>query len=481
MSHEFRTPLTLMLGPLEDALRECDKFGAPEDHQRRLDLAHRNGLRLLRLVNTLLDFSRIEAGRAQASYEPTDLATLTADIASGFRAVTDRAGLVLAVDCDPTPEPIYVDRDMWEKVVLNLLSNAFKFTFEGGVFVRLRSRDGRAELSVRDTGVGIPEPELPHVFDRFHRIKGQRSRSYEGSGIGLALVQDLVRPHGGAIEVRSKPERGTEFIVTIPLGRAHLDESRINGEKTAAAATSTRAEAFVEEALRWLPEAPLASAPAPSSSASARDLILLAADNADMRDYVRRLLESRYDVVAVPDGEAALRSIKERRPSLVLADVMMPGLDGFELAAAIRNDALLRSVPIIFLSARAGEEASVEGLQAGADDYLVKPFSANELIARIGAHLALARVRREAAQALEAKTTELQAVLDTAPAGIWFTYDADASQVRSNRYAADCLRVPGGANPSLTAPSDGSPTHLRVYGAAGPISREELPLQKAAR
>ena len=181
VSHEFRTPLTLMLGPLEDALRECDKFGTPEDHQRRLDLAHRNGLRLLRLVNTLLDFSRIEAGRAQASYEPTDLATLTADIASGFRAVTDHAGLVLAVDCDPTPEPIYVDRDMWEKVVLNLLSNAFKFTFEGGVFVRLRSRDGRAELSVRDTGVGIPEHELPHVFDRFHRIEGQRSRSYEGA------------------------------------------------------------------------------------------------------------------------------------------------------------------------------------------------------------------------------------------------------------------------------------------------------------
>ncbi len=385
VSHEFRTPLTLMLGPLEDAIRECDRTRASDDLTRKLDLAHRNSLRLLRLVNTLLDFSRIEAGRAQANYEPTDLATLTTDLASGFRSATKQAGLALEVDCEPTPEPVYVDRDMWEKIVLNLLSNAFKFTFDGGIHVKLRSREGRAELTVRDTGVGVPEHDLPHLFERFHRIEGQRSRSYEGSGIGLALVHDLVKLHQGSVEARSKPGEGTEFTVSIPLGRKHLDQDRINAKRTDLS-TATRVESFVEEALRWLPGETSSAAPPPDRpSINTRARVLVVDDNADMRDYVRRLLEGSYEVAAVPDGQAALQTIRKERPDLVVADVMMPALDGFGLVAAIRSDPSLRDLPVIFLSARAGEEASVEGLQAGVNDYLVKPFSSNELLARVDA------------------------------------------------------------------------------------------------
>ena len=217
-----------------------------------IDVARRNSLRLLKLVNSLLDFSRIEAGRAQATYERIDLANLTSDLASNFRSACERAGLQLVIDCPPLTELVYIDCDMWEKIVLNLLSNAFKFTFEGEIAVRLREVAGQAELSISDSGVGIPSPELPRLFERFHRIEGQKSRTYEGSGIGLALVQELIKFHKGTIKVDSAAGRGTTFTVTIPMGRSHLPSNRIGGERTMAS-TAVRAEAYVEEALRWLP------------------------------------------------------------------------------------------------------------------------------------------------------------------------------------------------------------------------------------
>jgi signal transduction histidine kinase len=218
VSHEFRTPLTLMLGPLEDALAAQ----LPGEQRDRLDVAHRNSLRLLKLVNSLLDFSRIEAGRAQASYEPVDLSAFTVELASNFQSACERAGLKLVIQCPPLPEPVYVDRDMWEKIVLNLLSNAFKFTFEGRIEVTMHTQDRSAVLSVRDTGAGIPEQDLPRLFERFHRIEGQRSRTHEGSGIGLALVQELVNLHRGQILVESEAGRGTTFTVIVPFGSAHL-------------------------------------------------------------------------------------------------------------------------------------------------------------------------------------------------------------------------------------------------------------------
>ena len=386
VSHEFRTPLTLMLGPLEELLAE----GPPPASRDRLEVAHRSALRLLKLVNTLLDFSRIEAGRIQAVYEPTDLAVLTSDLSSGFRSAVERAGLRLLVDCPPLDEPVWVDREMWEKIVLNLLSNAFKFTFEGVIEIRLRREGDRAVLTVRDTGTGIPAEELTRIFERFHRVKDARGRTFEGSGIGLSLVQELVKLHGGTVEVESELDRGTAFTVRIPTGKAHLPADRMG-----AASTSLKREAYVEESLRWLP----AEAPEPRSP-KAGACILLADDNADMRQYVQRLLGREHEVVAVADGEEALRRAREEQFDLVLADVMMPRLDGFGLLAGLRSDERTKTLPIILLSARAGEEAQVEGMEAGADDYLVKPFSAKELLARVDAHLRLQRIRREAEQSL---------------------------------------------------------------------------------
>jgi signal transduction histidine kinase len=415
VSHELRTPLTLILSPLEDVLANAHGV-LPADAAETLSVAHRNSLRLLKLVNTLLDFSRIEAGRVEAHYEPTDLATLTAELASVFRSAIEKAGLRLAVDCPALPEPAYVDRDMWEKVVLNLLSNAFKFTFEGEITVALRPRGERFELAVSDTGMGIPFADLPKIFQRFHRLRSTPSRTHEGTGIGLALVQELVKLHGGEVAVRSREHRGTTFTVSIPAGMAHLPAERI-GSAPQLASASPGVTPFIEEALRWLPaegeaEIPVETFEAPLAPdhghTVSRARILLADDNADMRDYLRRLLGRRYELQAVADGQAALELIRSSPPDLVLADVMMPRLDGFGLVAAIRAEERTRTLPVILLSARAAEESRIEGLTAGADEYLTKPFSARELLARISSQLELSQLRREAEQALRSRGAQIE-------------------------------------------------------------------------
>jgi signal transduction histidine kinase/DNA-binding response OmpR family regulator len=410
VSHEFRTPLTLLLGPLEDALRDgAEPLGVR--HRARLEVAHRNGLRLLRLVNMLLDVARLESGRMEAAFEPVDLAGLTADLASGFRSAMERAGLRFEVECAPLAEPVYVDRDMWEKVVLNLLSNALKFTFEGAIRVRLGRVSEGVRLEVADTGVGIPPDELPRIFERFHRVRDLRGRSLEGTGIGLSLVQDLVRLHGGAIEVSSSPSVGSTFRVTLPFGYAHLPPEHVRpaGERAGGAS----AGAYVEEALRWLPETQVPA----TANTGAR--IVLADDNADMREYVTRLLGEGWRVEAVVDGCEALDAVRRELPDLVISDVMMPELDGFALLAELRGDPRTRAVPVILLSARAGEEARVEGLRAGADDYLVKPFSGRELLARVESMLTLARVRREAESAVRSSEERYRAFIELTSDAVW--------------------------------------------------------------
>jgi diguanylate cyclase (GGDEF)-like protein len=400
VSHEFRTPLTLMLGPLEDELGERGQPLPPERHQR-LETVHRNGLRLLKLVNTLLDFSRIEAGRMQTHYQPTDLAELTTELASSFESVIERAGLALTIDCPPLPEAVHVDREMWEKIVLNLVSNAFKHTFEGGIIVRLAWVDGAAQLCVEDTGIGIPPDELPRLFERFHRVKGAASRTHEGTGIGLSLVRELVQLHAGTIRAESELGKGSRFVVTLRVDRANLPADQLGGSE-GDHARGRAATAYVQEALSSLStgSGTITAQTLPESTVH-RARVLVADDNPDMRRYIARLLARDYDVLPVTDGEAALEVAISAQPDLVLSDVMMPRLDGFGLLKALRADQRTRHVPVILVSARAGDEATVEGMDAGADDYLVKPFSARELLARVRAHLELARQRRELEQELE--------------------------------------------------------------------------------
>ncbi|CAM3161867.1 ATP-binding protein [Corallococcus soli] len=464
VSHEFRTPLTLMLGPVEDLL--AGRLGQlPTEAHGELEVVHRNALRLLKLVNALLDFSRIEAGRARASVEPTDLSALTRDIASAFRSAVERAGMRLVVDAEPLGEPVLVDREMWEKIVLNLVSNAFKFTHAGEIRVEVKPDGGFARLSVRDTGIGIPEGELGRVFQRFHRVQEAKGRTHEGSGIGLALVQDLAKLHGGSVEVRSVVGEGSTFTVRVPLGNAYWMGTPAIDAGESLPANPMRVEAFVEESLRWLanpaaealPPVEAGGAPVPARApeagvSGARPRVLLADDNADMRDYVRRLLSHRYQVTAVSNGAEALRLARESRPDLVLSDVMMPVMDGIELVRQLRADEALRTVPIILLSARAGEEETASGLELGADDYLTKPFAARELLARVQAQLTMAAMRLRAAEqeeqaALLAQQQRwLEAVLDRLPTPTLLV-DPDSRRFTFANHAAQELAdgdFPGG-------------------------------------
>jgi signal transduction histidine kinase/DNA-binding response OmpR family regulator/PAS domain-containing protein len=439
VSHEFRTPLTLMLGPLEEEIARL-----PPRDAAQLTMVQRNGLRLLRLVNTLLDFSRIEAGRVRASYRPTDLASYTAELASNFRSACERAGLDLVVDCPPLSQPVYVDADMWERIVLNLVSNAFKYTLRGGIHVTLKQSDeaNAAKLIVTDSGVGIPEQEISRIFERFHRIEGQRGRTLEGTGIGLALVNELVRLHGGTIAIESHIDRGTIVRVVMPFGRDHLAAEYVSGDLGRTMPEGTATAAFVEEALRWLPGTETEATSEPdvlgassalsslgmqeAAQATATQRIVLADDNTDMRDYMARLLRAHYDVETASDGEAALHMVRTRRPDLVLSDVMMPRLDGFGLLAAIRADAKLRDLPVILVSARAGDEARIDGLDAGADDYLVKPFSARELLARVRSNLEMARVRQHAADQIRSEAHRLEVLNRT---GMTIAAELDLDQL----------------------------------------------------
>ncbi|MEU1605030.1 SpoIIE family protein phosphatase [Micromonospora matsumotoense] len=396
VSHEFRTPLTLVLGPLEDMLADPT---LPASHLDRLTVMHRNALRLLKLVNTVLDFSRLESGRLAAHYQPTDLAEYTSRLASTFRSAMERAGLRLVVDCPPLPAPVFLDRDMWEKVVLNLLSNALKFTFDGEIRVRVRAVDGAARLEVSDTGVGIVAGELPHVFERFHRVPGARSRTHEGTGIGLALVRELVEMHGGTVIAASRVDQGSTFTVTVPFGAAHLPADRVVDAAPLPTTGSSQAPLYVAETALWTDGGQAAPAGGGTGRAGR---VLLADDNADLREHVTRLLSPEYEVVAVPDGAVALQEATGSPFDLVLTDVMMPRLDGFGLVTALRANPGTRHVPIVLLSARAGSAEAVAGLSVGADDYLTKPFSGAELIARVRANVELGQLRGQIIRRLRA-------------------------------------------------------------------------------
>jgi PAS domain S-box-containing protein len=406
VSHELRTPLTLLLGPAEDMAGAGVERS--ENDERRLGLILGNAQRLLKLVNTLLDFSRLESGQTSALFEPVDLSTTTLELVSMFESALTRGGLVLKVDCPPLDRPVWVDRDMWSKIVFNLISNALKFTLEGTITVRIRAVDDeRVRLEVADSGIGIPEADQAHLFERFHRVEGASARTHEGTGIGLALVAELVHAHGGNVSVLSTLGEGSTFGVELPFGPGQLAPERLAPEGAPAAGPADGgAQGYLAEIATWLPsegpDTPGSGAPTSGDAGPAEGAagvgsgprILVVDDNADMRAYVTSLLSDAYAVITARDGVEGLRAAREHVPDLILTDVMMPRMDGFSLLTALRADPATVHVPVLMLSARAGEEGMIEGLEAGADDYLIKPFAARELLARVAANLELDRARR---------------------------------------------------------------------------------------
>ena len=406
ISHEFRTPLTLMLGPLEELINSPGA-NLSGNEKNSIETTHRNAMRLLKLVNTLLDFSRIESGRQEANFTLTDITSLTKTLASNFRSVFERAGLGFEVNADEINQPVYLDKQMWEKIVFNLLSNAFKYTLEGKITINIYAESDHAVFSVTDTGIGIPEAELPKMFERFHRIHNSAGRSFEGTGIGLSLTKELVQLQGGNISVKSKEGAGSTFKVIIPFGKEHLDINKINDTKP-----ETKQESFnlyLNESSTLLETDRRFQGPVENISSGAT--ILVVDDNADMREHLRSILGSHFHVVTASNGLNALHLMRESKPDVIISDIMMPIMDGLQFLKEMKQDKRTARIPFILLTARAGEESKLEGYETGADDYLVKPFSALELIARVRAQIEISRKWNDTEQ-------RLTGFLMQAPAGI---------------------------------------------------------------
>ncbi|BGP19092.1 hypothetical protein JCM10213v2_007179 [Rhodosporidiobolus nylandii] len=446
ISHELRTPLTLILGPLEDMLSGSEGNHLSKVQRDKLVLVNRHANRLLTMVNKLLDFSSIEGGRAKYTYRPVSIGSLTRDIAVLFRDAIERTGIQYVIECEEDPSdalPVYVALDVWEKIIYNLCGNAFKYTVSGRISVTLKSTRGEAVLAVSDTGIGIPQAELGKIFDRFHRIEAN-SRMATGSGIGLALTLELVKLLGGQLEVESEVGKGSTFTVRLQRGHTHLPMDQVDHtpeEVVPFPNYQNRNLAVVDEAASWrydasLEEAmestPLSSASSVTSAAAVSEqgtssgsgsgedylggadvlslknrTIVLVDDSRDLRGYMASLLSKQFTVVPFGDPREALQYINEHLPSLVLTDAQMPYITGQELTVAIRRNPHTALIPVVMVSAQSGPEARAEALEGGCDEYICKPFTARELMARVRIHLQLGLMRVELEKRVEERTRAL--------------------------------------------------------------------------
>jgi signal transduction histidine kinase/DNA-binding response OmpR family regulator/streptogramin lyase len=376
VSHEFRTPLTLTIGPLDD-LKAGLHGELSEPVGQQVDLARRNAGRVLDLINQILDVARLEAGRMPLRARELDLCGFTDAVVSSFAPAAERKGLTMTVHTEPGSVRVWADPQHLEKVLVNLLSNAIKFTPAGGsVGVTVGADAGAARIVVRDSGPGIPQADLPNVFDRFYRGDGSRQ---PGTGIGLALAKELVDLHGGSLTVNSEAGRGSTFVVGLPLGHRHLAPDQIAEEAAAPL------PAFAPFDLASITAAGGDGVPFVPVAPAGEDVttVLVVDDNADIRAYVRRHLESAYRVVEAADGREGVDKARALLPDLIVADVMMPELDGIGLCRELRADAETDFIPIVLLTAKAAPEDRLEGLHEHCDDYLTKPFDPPELLARV--------------------------------------------------------------------------------------------------
>jgi signal transduction histidine kinase/DNA-binding response OmpR family regulator len=405
VSHEFRTPLTLVLGAFQGADVESSPGSVVLDAER-FDTARTAALRLDRLVDAILTFAQVEGGALVAHRQPVDVAALTQECASMFRSAMEQAGLAFNVEVPTTATVVDIDPEMWSRIVLNLISNAYKFTQQGDIDVRLRVSGDQAVLEVRDSGIGIEAQSLDRLFERFHQVPGATPRTGPGAGIGLALVADLVGAHDGQVEVKSTPGRGSVFTVSVPLS-----STAAAGVVPATPSDNLRDQVLSDlgSPSRQPEEAVHHDAPVGSSRGGH---VLLVEDNADLRQYVVRLLrDDGWEVTEAPDAETALAI--DVTPDLVLSDVMLPGVDGLALVRLLRANPAFNRIPVILLTARAGPESAAAGLTAGADDYIVKPFDAVELLARLAVHHELACLRNFALDEAENRSANLERALSS--------------------------------------------------------------------
>lgn len=380
ISHEFRTPLTLLMGPLEDLMNG----GSVEDFKAILPEMHRNSRRLLRLINQLLDISRLDAEKYNVHPSRDDIIPFTQQIVHSFSSLAQAKNIDLEVTADPALADqlaedkvnFYFDEDVFEKIIANLLSNAFKYTpKKGRIAVSLSKTEehpGSLLLKVQDSGAGISKEMLPHIFDRFYQVENQNPKGIEGSGIGLALVKELVEVHGGKISVRSEEGAGTTFYCQFPL----------NGKGTAARhqpSTQKKPVPVTDENVDIVDTA----TPIEDFDDEGKPVILVVEDQQDVRKYICSRLKEQYQILEAQNGKQGWQTALEHIPALVISDVMMPEMDGFALCKALKTDQKTSHIPVILLTARAEDSDKMTGLETGADAYLIKPFNAKELVVRV--------------------------------------------------------------------------------------------------
>jgi signal transduction histidine kinase/DNA-binding response OmpR family regulator len=387
ISHEFRTPLTLIIGPLEQMLAQ----GTGGEINNKLGMMHRNAARLLTLINNLLDLSRIDSGKMKIQPVSQDMILFLKGILSTFEHQARENELKLRFLTDRESVFLYFDAERMEDIFLNLISNAVKFTPAGGEITASVSclpekeedfPQGFLRISVRDTGTGIPQDQLNHIFDLFYQVESNKQK-HKGSGIGLALVRELVNLHHGKIDVHSRQDEnsGTEFILRFPLGEVHLQEE----PPAQPIAPDTNVEEpganqkFLEVKEPFFQKGSLP----PEAEESPRNTILIVEDNPDMRQFIRESIESYYVVEEAGDGREGIDKAQALTPDLIISDIMMPDIDGYELCRTIKNDLRTSHIPVIFLTAKASDESRLQGLETRADDYITKPFNNRILLSRI--------------------------------------------------------------------------------------------------
>jgi GAF domain-containing protein/class 3 adenylate cyclase/ActR/RegA family two-component response regulator len=416
ISHEFRTPITLIQGPLESAVAMGEGLSYSQSA-----IALRNSRRLLRLVNQLLDLQRLDAGRMQPSFRPCDLVEFVSQIVESFRPYCDKKALNVVTQLGECPQ-VYLDIEKFDKVVYNLLSNAMKFTPEGGtISVRLASKGDRCILQVQDTGIGIVKEQIPHLFERFRQAEGSENRSYEGSGLGLALVKELVELHGGKVTVDSVYGEGTTFTLWLATGKTHLSPEQLletPSELTMSRASVELADLELVESTTDIDILPRVSSSSETQSVQGNGKaslarheysILVVDDNLDLRTYVSDIIRSSgYQVQTARNGAEGFQTAQKIAPSLIVTDLMMPVVTGLEMIRMIRNEDKLKGTPIILLTAKVDEETRIEGTEYGADAYLAKPFNDRELLAEVRNLLALKENER---RVLELNTYLTESVL----------------------------------------------------------------------
>lgn len=396
ISHEFRTPLTLIEGPMEQLLSGEFKGSVTDQYQRIL----RNTRRLLRLVNQLLDISRLEAGKMKLAAGPENIVALTRQLTMAFESLASVRDIEIDFIAPDQLDTIFIDREKYEKIIINLISNAIKFTEDGGnITVQLSVNSDHAAstklttdncllITVKDSGSGIPPEHLPHIFDRFYQANETHVQDAQGSGIGLALTKELVELHHGTISVESEAGIGTTFTISLPLGKAHLAPEQISDVEDAGVRAKhpledieTHVEEFARDAssLRHRSLNP----PLPEEADTQSPIVLLVEDNPDMRAYIREILADTYDVAEAANGRAGFEKAAEVIPDIIISDVMMPEMDGIQFCEQIKTDERTSHIPVILLTAKSSGESKMEGLETGADDYLVKPFDKSELLVRV--------------------------------------------------------------------------------------------------